>query len=447
MNNELESAIYALYGPNSTSQITRYSAAMATFRAHFGHTDNIHIIRAPGRVNLIGEHTDYNHGYVMPAALDRDVVILARPRTDGMVHLHNMEAGFAPVLFPVAFDIPAAPAGDWGNYARGAFQVFARQMNGLPPGMDALVVSASPHGVPRGAGLSSSTAFTVAIATTLCTLAGWHLAAEEIIRLCSDSEWYVGTRGGIMDQFASLYGQRGHVLFLDCRPAAGGYYRYQALPLPEAYQLLVVDSGVHHENSRGEFNQRVAACRAGVGLLRRDYPQMTHLRDVQSIPWTVLEPLLPETVTARQLQNNGISLGELPGLDLDAPLRVRACCRHVWTENQRVIHAVDALESRDVVGLGQLLTAAHASARDDYAISCPELEILVASAQAVDGVYGTRLTGAGWGGCMIALVHQDAVQNFQHHVQASYTAQTGRNAAIFPCQAGSGAGAMGIFNA
>lgn len=446
MNNELESAIYALYGTDSSAQVSRYQRAIETFHRHFGHTDNIHIVRAPGRVNLIGEHTDYNHGYVMPAALDKDVVILARPRTDGMIHLHNMEDRFPPIEFPVAYNVPRASAGDWGNYVRGAVQVFTQHMETLPPGMDLLVLSASPQGVPRGAGLSSSTALSVATAMTLCTLADWHLTAEEVIRLCSDSEWYVGTRGGIMDQFASIFGQRGHALFLDCRPAAGGYYRYQALPLPQEYQLLVVDSGVHHENARGEFNQRVAACRAAVGLLRRDYPIITHLRDVQAISWEVLEPSLPELATVRQLQESGIHLGEIPGLNIEAPLRVRACARHVWTENQRVIHAVDALEGNDITELGQLLTEAHQSARDDYAISCPEVEILIASTQDVEGVYGARLTGAGWGGCIIALVHQDAVPDFRGHVQANYLAQSGRNAAVFPCAAGSGAGSIGLFN-
>ena len=159
-----------------------------------------------------------------------------------------------------------------GELCPRAVQVFTQHMETLPPGMDLLVLSAAPQGVPRGAGLSSSTALTVATAMTLCAIAGWQLTAEEIIRLCSDSEWYVGTRGGIMDQFASIFGQRGHALFLDCRPAAGGYYRYQALPLPQEYQLLVVDSGVHHENARGEFNQRVAACRAAVGSCAATIP-------------------------------------------------------------------------------------------------------------------------------------------------------------------------------
>lgn len=444
MHQHLESALFSVYGIDYSQQIPRYQHAIETFRQRFGN-GTLHIIRAPGRVNLIGEHTDYNHGYVMPVALDRDVLILARPRTDQLFHLENIEPGFTPVSFPIAREVAPAPAGDWGNYARGVVQVFSQYMGTTPPGMDLMVVSASPYGVPRGAGLSSSTAFTVAIATTVCTLAGWTILPEELIRLCSDSEWYIGTRGGIMDQFATLFGERNHALFLDCRPTAAGEYRHQSLPLPQGYKLLIVDSKVHHDNARGEFNQRVAACRAGVGILRRHYPHVTHLRDIQAQHWYDLEPLLPAITTAEELGHEGIMLGELPGLDLQAPLRVQACCRHVWTENQRVIHASDALESKNIEVLGHLLSAAHASARDDYMISCPEIELLVQSAEEVNGVYGARLTGAGWGGCIIALVQDDAIDEFQTHVTTRYHAVSGLLPAIFPCQAGPGAGHVGEF--
>lgn len=439
IDSQLEAILPPIYGANAIEQIVRYRKALLTFRDRFGATGQVHIVRAPGRVNLIGEHTDYNHGYVMPAALDKDVVILAQPRSDDMIHLHNSERLFAPITFPIASQVPPAPRGDWGNYARGVVQVFTQFMGSSPPGMDLLIVSASPHGVPRGAGLSSSTAFTVALGLTLCHLAGWSIEPEQLIQLCSDSEWYVGTRGGIMDQFAALFGRKGHALFLDCRPGSNGHYRYQPLPLPQTYRLLVVDSGIHHENTHGEFNQRVAACRAGVALLRRDHPTITHLRDVQAIPWDLLEPLLPERISVGDLVKANIDLGELPGLTPSTQLHVRARCRHIWSENQRVVHAVDALESNNIEALGDLLDEAHRSARDDYAISCPELEVLIKSAHEVDGVYGTRLTGAGWGGCIIALVHEDAVQHFQQHIQQRYQEATGQIAAIFPCQVGTGA--------
>ncbi len=443
MSTQLERTLEEVYGEQHTVQYERYQRALLTFRELYGAAGEIHLFRAPGRVNLIGEHTDYNHGYVMPAALDKDVVLLARPRSDGMVQLQNMEAAFPAVTFPVAQTIPPAAPGDWGNYARGVFQVFGRFMNQSPCGMDLLVQSAPPHGVPRGAGLSSSTAFTVAIATALCTLADWHVAPAKLIQLCSDSEWYIGTRGGIMDQFAALFGRRGHVLFLDCRQTEKGDYRYQPMQLPQGTQLLVVDSGVHHENARGEFNQRVAACRAGVGILRQTYPNISHLRDVQTVPWNELADQLPTVISARELSEQGISLGELPNLDHETPLRVQACCRHVWTENQRVILASDALETRNASTLGNLLDAAHASARDDYQISCPEIEFLVEQARAIDGVYGARLTGAGWGGSIVALVEREATQEFTGRLHQRYIEATGLIPAIFPCSAGPGAGVVG----
>jgi galactokinase len=269
----------------------------------------------------------------------------------------------------------------------------------------------------------------------------------EFARLCSEAEWYVGTRGGIMDQFIGLLGRRDHALFLDCRPRADGSYVTEQLPLPTDYRLLVVNSGVHHQNVKGAFNHRVAACRAGVKLLQAHYPGITHLRDVQDVPWAELSPYLPEEVTPGELAWQGIELGDLPGLAPDAPLLVRARCRHVWTENGRVLAAVAALRGGDVPTLGRLLDLAHASARDDYDVSCPELESLVRAARQVDGVAGARLTGAGWGGCIVALVHADAVaapcrgsSTFEEHVGQQYLAETGHHAAIFACRAGPGAG-------
>jgi galactokinase len=244
-----------------------------------------------------------------------------------------------------------------------------------------------------------------------------------------------------MDQFISLLARRGHALFLDCRPAGDGKYSMDHIPLPEDYSLLIADSGVHHKKAvRGAYNQRVAACRAGVGLLSPDYPGITHLRDVQAVPWTELEARLPEETTVREITEQGIDLGNIPGLTPESSLKVRARCRHVWTENRRVEEAVAALHNGEVERLGRLLNEAHASARDDYEISCTELETLVGAACEVDGVLGARLTGAGLGGCIVALVHQDAVTDFETHVSQQFQAQTGRPTSIFTCQSGPGAG-------
>ncbi|MEZ4864758.1 MAG: galactokinase [Caldilineaceae bacterium] len=442
----LEETLQTIYGASAAAQLERYQAALAAFGQHFGGGGPVTIFRAPGRVNLIGEHTDYNHGFVMPAALDKDVLLLVQERGDDQFQLINFEAAFPAVSFTISEAIPSAPPGDWSNYVRGAAQTLTQVMGKRPPGVNAMVVGAAPYGVPRGAGLSSSSAFTVVAAVALAHLSGWQSSSSHFAQLCSDAEWYVGTRGGIMDQFVSLYSERDHALFLDCRPDHAGIYHYQTIPLPSDYRLLVADSGVHHGNVRGEFNQRVAACRAGVALLKREQPEITHLRDLHGADWQSLEALLPEQIAAAALQEQGVSLGEIPGLDPHAPLRVRACCRHVWSENHRVEAALAAMHRGDIGQLGQLLNEAHYSARDDYAISCPELETLTMSARAVAGVAGARLTGAGWGGCMVALVHEAAVTDFAEQVQHSFRTQHNRIPAIFPCQAGPGAGYVGLVN-
>jgi galactokinase len=446
-----------IYGDVAEVQQARYSAAQAAFARTFG-PGPIHVFRAPGRVNLIGEHTDYNHGFVLPVALDRDVLLLARPRPDPLIRLHNVEPEFAPRTFTIGPAIPSAPRGDWSNYVRGAAQMVAQQVGPRVRGMDALIAAAPPYGVPRGAGVSSSSALTVAAALALAHLNGWQPDPVRFARMCSEAEWYVGTRGGIMDQFIALLARPGHALFLDCRsqtpglpsPAGEGRpepdrYTFAHVPLPPGTRILVADTGVRHANVRGEFNLRVAACRAGVACLRPRYPGITHLRDVQDVDWTELARLLPEVLTVAEARARGADLDDVPLPVAEAELQVRACCRHVHSENERVRATVAALEAAargagDVAAVGHLLNQAHASARDDYAISCPELEVLVEAARAVEGTVGARLTGAGWGGCIVALVHQEAVPGFEAQVSRRYREEIGREPTIFACRAGGGAG-------
>lgn len=432
-----------VYGPDSSAQHPRYVAALDHFSRVYG-PGPVTLLRAPGRVNLIGEHTDYNGGYVLPAALDKDILLLARPRSDAVVLAVNLEPDYPSTTFALSADIEPAPNGHWSNYLRGAAQMAARQLaDSSPsevPGLDLLIAAAPPQGVPRGSGLSSSSALVVAVALAFAHFGQRSLDPMRFAQECADAEWYVGTRGGIMDHFAAILTRRDHALFLDCRAQADGRYPTRHIPFPPAYRLLVIESGVHHQNVRGEFNLRVAACRAGVALLRREHPEITQLRDVESIPWASLAPFLPERTTVAGLAATGIDLGELPGVDPHASLRVKACCRHVWHENHRVLQALSALDGDDVSTVGELLTAAHHSARDDYNISTPELDFLVETACAVRGVAGARLTGAGWGGCVLALVHADAVPLLQDRLTVAYAGRFGRVPAMFICQAGPGAG-------
>ncbi len=440
---DLADKLQSIYGPTCAQHTERYANALARFDHLYG-PGPVEIMRAPGRVNIIGEHTDYNHGFVLPAALDKDIVLLARRRTDQHVRAANIEPQFATAEFELGPDIPPAATGDWSNYLRGPAQYIAAIPDSAVTGLDILIDGAPPLGVPRSAGLSSSSALVVAMALALSHFSNWHITGAAFAHACADAEWYVGTRGGIMDHFAAILTQQNHALFLDCRPAADGAFQFEHIPFPPGYRLLVVDSGVHHDNVRGAYNRRVAACRAGVALLRQQRvtgnQPLTHLRDVQEIAWTALEPHLPDTVTLDSLRHKGIDLGELPGVADDTPLAVRACCRHVWHENARVLATLAALRRNDIAAVGQLLNESHVSMRDDYDISTPELDFLVAAANEVDGVAGARLTGAGWGGCIVILAAADAVDDLQQHIARSYERAYGRQPNQFLCQAGPGAG-------
>jgi galactokinase len=454
MLTDLFTALTAAYGDDAALQLGRYQAALDAFGARYG-PGPLSLFRAPGRVNLIGEHTDYHHGFVLPVSLDKDVLLLARPRTDVTLNLANVEAEFPPRQFEVLPEIPPGPRGDWDNYARGAAQELAQRFGPVLRGMDALVAGAPPFGVPRGAGVSSSSALTVVVAVGLAHLNKLSISPADLASLTGEAEWYVGTRGGVMDQFAALLGRRGHALFLDCRPCDGAYST-EHVPLPPGYALVVAESGVRHQNTRSEYNLRVAEGKIGVRLLQACQParRITHLRDVSSGALGVslaevlvlLEEALPERADADELAALGLDRAWLEGLAADHGLRadvvyhVRPRGRHVVTENERVLGAVAALRAGDVSALGRLLEAAHASMRDDYAASCPEVDALAEIARDAPGCVGARLTGAGWGGCVVAFVEAGAVEAFCQEVSAGYRQATGLETAPFVCRSGTGAG-------
>ncbi|NLX42498.1 MAG: galactokinase [Chloroflexi bacterium] len=433
-----------IYGSDlvhSHRQEERYEQALALFSEAFG-SGPVDVFRVPGRVNLIGEHTDYSQGYVLPVALDRDVLFIARPRTDGTIRLANAEAAFPPESFVLSDAISPAVHGHWSNYVRGASQMMAQRL-GATRGMDVLVDGRAPWGIPRGAGLSSSSALTVAAAVALEHVNGLAVDRQVLAEACGYAEWYVGTRGGIMDQFAALLSHQGHALFLDCRPEAGtGRYHTQAVPLPPEYAIVVVNSGVRHRNTSPLFNTRVAEVRSAVALVQQRFPQVRSLRDLEGIPWESYVDLLPEEQSPDDLAQRGISLATLMngGIMPDSVnLQVRARCRHVTGENARVLAAVEALAQGDVERLAKLMREAHASARDNFDISTPELESLVRLAEEIPGVKGARLTGAGWGGCIVALVPVTSVETFVSRVPQGYQRATGLRAEAFVCSAGHGA--------
>lgn len=374
----------------------------AQFETRFGVAPEL-IVRAPGRVNLIGEHTDYNAGFVLPAAIDRATFIAASPRSDRRVLVVaadlNEEDEFA------LDHIERSGMRPWSNYIRG--MVRALLVAGHNIGGANLVVASS---VPRGAGLSSSAALEVATGYVFQIFHKLNILGDELALMAQATEnHFVGVNCGIMDQFIVTLGQANHALMIDCRDLS-----YQAVPVPTNAAVVICDSHIERSLAASAYNQRRAECEQAVELLKAHLPGIKALRDV----------------TSQQLEKYGHVL----------PAVVRQRARHVVSENERVITGANALRNGDISEFGRLMNASHASLRDDYAVSIPEMDSLVASAQRVSGCYGSRLTGAGFGGCTVSLVAIDAVERFRHEVAANYLASTGRSATIYVTQASDGVG-------
>jgi galactokinase len=361
------------------------------------------IVRAPGRVNLIGEHTDYNDGFVFPVAIDRATYIAARPRDDK--HIHVIAADLADQDEFSLDTIDHSVDHPWSNYIRGVLKGLIVAGHTLG-GANLLIRS----DVPRGSGLSSSAALEVATGYTFQVLNRLNLLGEELALLAQGAEnSFVGVQCGIMDQFISALGRADHALLLDCRDLS-----YQAVPLPPDVNIVVCNSNVEHSLGGTAYNQRRAECDEAVRLFKRWYPKITALRDL----------------TVEQFREHE---HELPD-----PVRMRA--RHVITENHRAMSGAALLGRGDVAAFGKLMNESHASLRDDYQVSIPELDTLVEAAQGVAGCYGSRLTGAGFGGCTVSLVEQTAVEQFQGKVAAAYRSATGRETIIYICRASDGVG-------
>lgn len=445
--------VYAHHDGALGQQCARYLEAVERFRETFG-PGSVRVYRAPGRVNLIGEHTDYNQGYVMPTAIDRDIVIVGRPRQGQMVRAANVQPErYEAFEFEVSESIPSGPVGHWSNFIRGAAQKLSQHAGRPLRGMDIVVSGRQPFGTPIGVGLSSSTSLTVVATVALADGNDLDVSGEQLAELASQAEWYVGTRGGIMDQFASILGRGGHALFLDCRPEAPGRYRSARIPLPDGFRIVVCSTGVRHENTRSEFNTRVFECRVGAYLIRQRYPEVRNLRDAsaeslgltESEVESLIEEVLPESITGQELIDRGVvdavARDMPPSFRVD-PARlylVRRRCRHVMSENERVLESVRALEASDMLRFGQLMDAAHASARDDYEISVPQVEAMVSAARESAGCVGARVTGAGWGGCVVAVVEDGEVGRFVASVSERYEAATGIHTDIIVCNSATGA--------
>jgi galactokinase len=368
----------------------------AQFRERFGGEPRL--FSAPGRINLIGEHTDYNDGFVLPMAIDRRTFVAGRARDD-----RRLRAGSVDFAEQVEFEINAdlLPAEDWGNHVRGMAACLERAGHRLQ-GADLLIASE----VPIGAGLSSSAALEIAVGYALLALAGESIELRRLAFAAQRAEHeFAGTRSGIMDQFTACFGQPGQALLLDCRSLD---YSSVALDL-SAMRVVACDSKIKHDLAAGEYNQRRAECEEGARLLGSRLPQVTALRDITLSEFEQHSDLLPEVVRRR--------------------------CRHVITENLRTLEAAAALDRRDMERVGSLMYASHASLRDDYEVSCRELDLLVEIAAKCEGVIGARMTGGGFGGCTVNLVATEQLDNFAATVSSRYERETGIQPEIYVCQA------------
>ncbi len=362
------------------------------------------VARAPGRVNLIGEHTDNNDGFVLPFAVDLEIRIAAVPVADGRVELSRLDTGERDGF---RIDAVGARRSGWIDYVAGT--AWALGDDGVPLRAVRGVIATT---LPASSGLSSSAALELAAAWTLAE-APADIDPIRLVRLCQRAEnAYVGVRTGIMDQFASALGRSGSALLLDCRSLD---WRPVALPLDRAVPV-VIHSGSSRSLDGSAYNERRAQCEAGVAAIARRSPGVRALRDVTP---TMLEDA---------------------GAELD-PVVLRRC-RHVVSENERVLATVTALEAGDLEAVGRILVASHESLRDLYEVSSPELDALVDIATGVSGVFGARLTGAGFGGCIVALVAPDAVERLAAVVRAEYPRRTGLEPRVWAVSPAAGAGRL-----
>lgn len=363
------------------------------------------IARAPGRVNLIGEHTDYNDGFVMPIAIDREVYIAARARPDNHISVTALDVVSGQTDVFALDDIAHHPDYRWANYVRGV-AYYLTEAGVTPSGIDAMITST----VPSGAGLSSSAALEVCTATILQAFSTGHVGPVVVAQLCQKAEnEFVGVKSGIMDQYASALGEKDAALKVDCRSLT-----FEAVKLPRGVTVVVADTNKKRHLATSSYNTRRMECENAV---------------------TFLGQLLGRHVNALR----DVSLKEFQRVGKQLPDNLMRRARHVITENVRVEEAAQAARHNDAVKFGELMNESQTSLRDDYEASSPELDIMVGIARARTGCLGSRLTGAGWGGATVNLVRDNSVDSFVEAVTREYQARTGIEPWVSPVHASAGA--------
>jgi len=372
-----------------------------SFEQRFGPA-GLRVFRAPGRVNLIGEHTDYNLGFVMPMALDLACFTVIAPNPDGRLRVYSQnleqERGWQ-----VADIGSAQPQRDWGDYVMGVAREL--ELAGYSvPASNLLIWST----VPVGSGLSSSAAIEVSVAKAL--LGDRRIEPLELAKLCRRAENnFVGMPCGIMDQYIAVFGREGAAVKIDCRSLEN-----EIVELPSEAEFVAINTMVKHELGSSAYRNRVAECAAAVEVIRQGEPAVQSLRDVSSRMLASYESRMPPVAARR--------------------------ARHVVTEDERVEQFVAASRAGDLKSMGELLVASHRSLQNDYEVSCEELDYLVDAAIAFPGVYGARMTGGGFGGCTVTMVRPDSVLRFQAAISETYQKRFGLTPDIYPCRPSAGAG-------
>lgn len=369
-----------------------------------GNAEAVRVFNAPGRVNLIGEHIDYNGGYVLPAALEFGTTLAVRKREDGKV-------SFASTNLPYTAEIPVEELGkeksdEWVDYPVGVIVELAKRGTILSSGYDLFY-----HGeIPNGAGLSSSASIEVVTAFALLSMEGKPADKVEIAVLSQKAEnLYVGVNSGIMDQFAVANGAIDHAILLMCDTLEHKHVPFKT----GAYKLVIGNTNKRRGLVDSKYNERRSECDEALRLIREEAPEIEFLAQ-----------LTPER------------FGELKGKLNSEVLLKRAT--HVVEENARVLKSVDALAANDLAAFGGLMNASHDSLRDLYEVSCLELDVMVEEARKIEGTLGSRMTGAGFGGCTVSLVHEDSVERFVQEVGTAYKERTGLEGDFYVCGVGDG---------
>jgi galactokinase len=371
------------------------------FRRIYGSADGMRVFRAPGRVNLIGEHTDYNLGFVLPVALDLATFVATAPAAGGKLRLHSIERQETRE-FDVAGLAELSPSHHWTDYPIGVARQVAQLGFAIQPA-NILIHST----VPEGSGLSSSAALEVSSA--LAFLNGREVTPIELAKLCQRSEHeFVGIPCGIMDQYISVFGREHSAVKIDCRSLD-----HQLVALPDGVTFVAVNTMVKHALAGSAYKDRVAECAAAVAAIQQKFPSVASLRDVAEDQFESVAGSLPPVVARR--------------------------ARHVVTEDERVEQFVASSARGELETMGKLLVASHRSLQYDYEVSCEELDFLVDHALLIDGVYGSRMTGGGFGGCTVTMLRPAAVEAFSASLARSYQRRFQVTPRIYRCNPSAGA--------